>query len=243
MQHRDNNDKDVFGKAISAWYHKKDATPITVHSPDFEDDTIPIDHLFRSYKEMPLLEKKALNLCKGNVLDVGCGAGSHSLFLQKNKKIEVTAIDISAGAIEISRKRGVEKAMNIDFYELKKLKFDTLLFLMNGTGIIGKLENLNIFFKQAKKLLNPKGQILIDSSDLKYLFDEDEDGGIWIDPSKSYYGQLEFSISYKGETSATFNWLYLDFNMLQLSATANDFSCSLIQEGEHYNYLARLTPI
>ncbi|MGB8705564.1 MAG: class I SAM-dependent methyltransferase [Gillisia sp.] len=240
MQHRDNT-KDVFGKAISAWYHKQDATPIEVHSPDFEDDTIPIDHLFRSYKEMPFLEKKALSLCKGSVLDIGCGAGSHSLFLQKNKNLQVTAIDISAGAIEISRKRGVENAMHIDFFELEKLKFNTLLLLMNGTGIIGKIENLDSFFQHAQKLLHPDGQILVDSSDLKYLFDEDE--GTGIDPSEPYYGQLEFSISYKGELSENFYWLYLSFEVLKSAATRNYFSCELVQEGEHYDYLARLKPL
>ncbi|MGB8374087.1 MAG: class I SAM-dependent methyltransferase [Salegentibacter sp.] len=235
-------DKDIFGKAISAYYHSGDETDITVHSEDFDDDVIPVSYLFRSYSEMPKLEQTALQHCFGRVLDAGCGAGSHSLFLQQEKKLKVTAIDTSEGAIEICRLRGIEDARQQDFFQLKNDQFDTILMLMNGSGIIGKLNNLDNFFAQAKKLLKPGGQILIDSSDLSYLFDTDEDGGVWIDASKGYYGELQFQVSYKKEKSPIFDWLYLDFDSLQLAAAKNNFSCELIKEGEHYDYLARLKP-
>ncbi|NJW54833.1 class I SAM-dependent methyltransferase, partial [Salinimicrobium oceani] len=132
------NDPDIFGKAITAFYETGDDEEITVHSPDFDDDVIPVPYLFRSYKEMPRLEQKALQLCRGKVLDVGCGAGSHSLYLQEERKLEVTAIDTSAGAIDICRKRGILDARNIAFEDLSGEKFDTVLLLMNGTGIVGK---------------------------------------------------------------------------------------------------------
>ena len=235
--------KDIFGKAISAYYHEKDKTDIEVHSPDFDDDVIPVPYLFRNYAEMPPLERKALQLAKGRVLDVGCGAGSHSLYLQNNKKLEVTAIDTSAGAIGISRLRGIKNALNINFFDLKDEKFDTILMLMNGSGIIGKLRNLDQFFKKAKELLNPGGKILLDSSDLSYLFDRDEDGGIWIDSEAAYYGELEFKVTYKGESSEYFDWLYIDFNTLKFAAESNNFTCNLIKKGEHFDYLAELQPL
>nr|WP_311196024.1 class I SAM-dependent methyltransferase [Antarcticibacterium sp. 1MA-6-2] len=176
------------------------------------------------------------------MLDVGCGAGSHSLYLQNNQQLKVTAIDISKGAVEVARLRGVEDAREINFFDLQKEKFDTILFLMNGTGIIGKLNHLDKFFIHSRKLLSPGGKIIIDSSDLKFLYDEDEDGGIWVDFDAGYYGELEYSLSYKGQKSPLFPWLYLDFNTLQLAAAKNGFSCNLIQEGEHYDYLAELQP-
>ncbi len=234
---------DVFGKAISAYYHEKDETPILVHSPDFDDDEILVPYLFRDFKEMPELEQAALEKASGKVLDVGCGAGSHALFLQNEKKLEVTAIDISEGALEICKLRGINDVRKIDYFDLKNELFDTILLLMNGTGIIEKLENLDKFFQHSKTLLSKNGQILIDSSDLSYLFDPDEDGGIWIDPDAPYYGELEFSISYKGEQSAEFLWLYLDFNSLELAAQENNFSCELVKKGEHYDYLAILKPL
>ncbi len=235
-------DIDVFGKAIAAYYHQKDETEIIVHSPDFDDDEIAVPYLFRSFKEMPPLEKEALKNCTGKVLDVGCGAGSHSLYLQDIKNIEVTAIDTSKGAIEICKLRGIKDVRNIDYFKLKNEKFDTILLLMNGTGIIGKLNNLDAFFQHTKELLNKDGKVLIDSSDLSYLFDKDEDGGIWIDLEAPYYGELQFSISYKGEISTEFNWLYLDFDTLELAAAKNGFTCEMVKKGEHYDYLAELSP-
>lgn len=245
MKKQDSNKQknDIFGLAISAYYHQNDETDIIVHSPDFDDDVIPVKYLFRNYKEMPLLERKALDLCRGRVLDVGCGAGSHALVLQKEKKLQVTAIDISEGAVGITSLRGVTDARNINFFDLKNESFDTLLFLMNGTGIIAQLKRMDDFFNHARSLLNPGGKILIDSSDLRYLLDEDEDGGVWVDMDAPYYGELEFSLTYKTYTSAKFHWLYLDLNTLKLAASKNNFSCELLRKGMHYDYLAELKPL
>lgn len=234
---------DVFGKAITAYYHDKDETPILVHSPDFDDDEILVPYLFRGYSEMPALEQTALDNAKGKVLDVGCGAGSHALYLQDERKMEVTAIDISQGALEICKLRGIKDVRKIDYFDLENEQFDTILFLMNGTGIIEKLENLDQFLQHSKKLLAKNGQILIDSSDLSYLFDPDEEGGIWIDPEAPYYGELEFSISYKTEASAPFQWLYLDATTFANVAVENNFSFDVLKKGEHYDYLAVLKPL
>lgn len=233
-------DNDIFGKAISAYFHHNDATEIIVHSPDFDDDVIPVPYLFRNYQEMPPLEQEALKHCFGRVLDVGCCAGSHSLYLQDERNLEVLSIDISEGAVEICKSRGVKGARSLDYFNLNNEQFDTILLLMNGTGIIGKLESLDAFFQHTKDLLKPGGQVLIDSSDLSYLFDADEDGGIWVDMQGPYYGELEFSISYKNETSKKFNWLYLDYSTLELAAINNGFSCQLLKKGEHFDYLAQL---
>lgn len=231
---------DIFGSAMKAFFYHGDEEPIVVQSPDFDDDIIPVPYLFRNYNEMPPLEKMALKNCRGKVLEVGCGAGSHSLYIQEKKKLEVVSIDISEGAIEVCEKRGLKDARNISFQNVTG-KFDTLLFLMNGTGIIGKLQNLDDFFLKLKELLLPGGQVLIDSSDLRYLFDQDEDGGIWINAADGYYGELEYKLVYKGMESEFFDWLYLDFNSLNLAASKNGFSCALLQEGKHYDYLAKLS--
>ena len=190
---------------------------------------------------MPILEQKALLLAKGKVLDVGCGAGSHSLYLQNEKKLAVIAIDISEKAVEACKLRGVSNAKveNILRFETDE-KFDTIILLMNGTGIFGKLENVSNYLQKLKSLLAENGQILIDSSDIIYMFDEDSDGGKWIAGDK-YYGELEFTITYKGEKESSFPWLYMDYNTLQNAAVANGFQCELVLKGEHYDYLARLT--
>ncbi|MGO3706846.1 MAG: class I SAM-dependent methyltransferase [Mesonia hippocampi] len=230
---------DIFGNAVLDFYHQKNWTNIMVHSPDFDDDEIPTAYLFRNFSEMPILEQKALQLAAGKTLDVGACAGSHSLYLQE-KNIAVKAIDLSKGAIEVCKLRGIKNAENLDFFDVKNEQFDTILMLMNGSGIIGKMKNLNLFFTHLKTLLTPHGKVLLDSSDLQYLFDTDEDGGIWVNPNK-YYGELTYQLSYKGDKSEVFDWLYIDFNSLALTAETNGFQCKLVKKGQHYDYLAVLT--
>lgn len=231
--------KDIFGEAIKDFYYKKYSEDIIVQAPDFDDDIIPIPYLFRTYSEMPKIEQKALDLAFGDVLDVGCGAGSHSLFLQEDKKLNVHAIDISEGAIEICKKRGVTNATVQDIFNLKEVQYDTLLFLMNGSGIIGKLANIDRFFSYIKNLLKPNGQILIDSSDISYLFAE-EDGSFWVDASSGYYGEMQYQLKYKKLQSDWFDWLYIDYNTLQNAANANGLICELIFQGENNDYVAKL---
>lgn len=232
-----NTKNDVFGNAIADYLAKPNSANITVHSPDFEDDEIPVSYLFRNFSEMPKIEQKALQLCHGKVLDVGCGAGSHSLYLQ-NKNVHVTAIDTSPKAIETCMQRGIKYAKTIDFFELSSKPYDTLLFLMNGIGIVGKLENIHRFFDQVKLLLKPDGQVLLDSSDLMYLFEDTEED---VKDSPIYYGEMEYQTSYLKFTTESFNWLYIDFDSLSFLADLHGFKAEKIMDGSHYDYLARLT--
>ena len=231
--------KDLFGTAILDYQTNNSPEDISTETNISEVDAMEVSYLFRSYKEMPKLEQKALQLAKGKILDVGCGAGSHSLYLQE-KGLEVTSIDISANAIKACALRGVKNAQIQNVLDLDpKDKFDTILLLMNGTGIFGTLEQTSKYLQKLKNLLAPNGQILIDSSDIIYMFDEDEDGSKWI-PGDGYYGELTFTISYKNQTEEAFPWLYLDYNTLQNAAHANGLECELILEGNHFDYLARL---
>lgn len=227
------------GKAILDYQTGNNPQNLITETSISEEDEMSVSYLFRNYKAMPTIEKKALQLARGRVLDIGCGAGSHSLYLQQERNLDVTAIDISPNAIEACRLRGVKKALEGDVMEIEAEQYDTLLLLMNGTGICGRLNKLGPFFQKLKSLLNDGGQILIDSSDIIYMFDEDEDGGRWI-PSGGYYGELTFRLSYKGETEEPFDWLYVDYNTLQNAAHANGLKCELVLEGDHYDYLARL---
>ncbi|MEL1245767.1 class I SAM-dependent methyltransferase [Flavobacterium sp. DGU11] len=233
--------KDLFGKAILDYQTGNAPEDLITETSISEEDEMSVAYLFRSYKDMPELEKKALQLANGRVLDVGCGAGSHSLYLQNEKKLDVLAIDISQNAIEACKLRGVNNAVRTNVLELENEKFDTIILLMNGTGIFGKLKNISDYLQKLKSLLNDGGQILLDSSDIIYMFDEDEDGGKWIPSDIDYYGEVKFTVKYKGETEAPFDWLYLDYNTLQNAAHANGFNCELVMEGEHFDYLARLT--
>ena len=225
--------KDLFGKAILDYQTNNLPEDLITETSISEADEMSVSYLFRSYAEMPKLEQKALQLAKGKVLDVGCGAGSHSLSLQNERNLTVTSIDISEKAIEACQLRGLKNARVENILNLENQKFDTIILLMNGTGIFGTLTETTKYLQKLKSLLNPNGQILIDSSDIIYMFDDDEDGGKWI-PSNGYYGELTFTISYKNEKEDTFPWLYLDYNTLQNAANANGLQCELITEGDYF---------
>lgn len=230
--------KDLFGKAILDFQTDNTPQDISTETNISETDEMSIAYLFRDFGKMPKIEQKALQLSKGKILDVGCGAGSHSLYLQQ-KGFEVTSIDISENAIQACRLRGLKNARVQNLLDIENETFDTILLLMNGTGIFGTLAETSNYLQKLKNLLKPNGQIFIDSSDIIYMFDEEEDGSKWV-PADGYYGELTFTISYKNETEEPFPWLYLDYNTLQNAAYANGLNCELITEGEHFDYLAKL---
>jgi len=233
--------KDLFGKAILDYQTNNSPEDLTTETSISEADEMSVAYLFRSFDEMPAMERKALTLAKGKILDVGCGAGSHSLYLQNERHLDVTAIDISENAIEACRLRGIKNAKVQNVMDLENEKFDTILLMMNGAGMCGKLKNVAKFLQKLKSLLNENGQILLDSSDIIYMFDEDEDGGKWIPSEHEYYGEVVFNISYKGEAEDAFDWMYIDYNTLQNAAAANGLKPELTLEGEHFDYLARLS--
>ena len=230
--------KDLFGQAILDYQTQNTPEDLVTETNISEADEMSVAYLFRTYQEMPKIEKKALQFAKGKILDVGCGAGSHSLYLQQ-KGFDVTAIDISPNAIKACQLRGVKDARVQHLLELENKQFDTILLLMNGTGIFGTLAETSKYLQKLKSLLTPNGQILIDSSDIIYMFDQDEDGAYMV-PAHGYYGELTFNVSYKGQTEDTFPWLYLDYNTLQNAAHANALQCELLLEGNHFDYLAKL---
>lgn len=232
-------DKDPMGQAISEYYKKGHAVKLRVFSSMFYEDNIPVKTLFRDFANMPPLEQKMLGMAEGRVLDVGAGSGCHSLELMKMGR-EVVAIDISALSVEVMTDRGVD-ARQVDFFdETFAERFDTIIMAMNGIGIVGRVERLPEFFKRAKLLLNPGGRILLDSSDLKYVF-ENEDGSFDIDLAAGYYGEVDYAMKYRTVQGDSFDWLYLDFATLQMYANESGFKCEKVADGSHYDYLAMLT--
>ena len=231
--------QDPMGQAIHDFYHTHKAGKLRVMSSMFYEDEIPVPTFFRTYEHMPIQEQKAIELCRGRVLDVGAGSGCHSIVLME-RGLDVVAIDISQLSVDVMKDRGIN-AMNINYFDETFVeKFDTLLFAMNGIVNVGKVENLGSFFRSARRLLAPGGQILLDSSDISYVF-TDDDGGMDIDLAAGYYGEVDYKMRYKNIKGEAFDWLYIDFDTLSMYAEEHGFKCEKCIDGEHYDFLARLT--
>ena len=229
---------DPMGRAIADYHKDGKAARLRVFSPMFDEDEIPVKTLFRTMEEMPVIEQEALRLAHGSILDVGGGSGCHSLALQQMGK-QVTAIDISPLCVGTMRERGVLDVREQDFFTLQG-RYDTILMLMNGIGIVGSLSRLPAFFMQLDALLAPGGQVLCDSSDICYIF-EDEDGFIDLTGIDGYYGELTYQMQYKEIKGEPFPWLFIDPETLTGQAEAHGYRCDIIAHGPHYDYLARLT--
>lgn len=225
--------KDLYGCFLSDYYYSKLKSDVLLHNNYGEVEELPVESFFRTEDDMPDLEIFALNLCKGKILDIGAGVGVHSLLLQKNG-FDVTAIELSEGACEIMKTQGVKNIIWGDVTRYKEEKYDTLLLLMNGIGFCGYISDLKIFLQQAKEMIKPEGQILFDSSDVAYLYEENEP------ESDSYYGEIDYQYEYNGEKGDWFSWLYLDQKTMQEIAFECGWHLQIIYEDEDEQYLGRL---
>lgn len=229
---------DPFEQAFIDYSNGVAEAEVIIHSNKGETESLPVHYFFRSYSEMPEIEKRALDECNGKVLDVGAGAGSHTLYLQK-KNFDVTALEIRPGFVEVMKRRGVKKVVLSDVLEYTNGGYDTLLLLMNGIGLAENTSGVERFFEKAKFLLRRRGQILLDSTDLLYMYQKD-DGSVEIDLNDAFYGEVEYRIEYKGVRGEPFTWLFIDYSLLSYYAEKAGLQCEMIMETELFNYLARL---
>jgi SAM-dependent methyltransferase len=228
--------KDVLGKAISDFHNNTSTGKLWVHNKYGPKEEMPVDVYFRNMEDMPDLEWAALHQCRGRILDIGAGAGSHALALQE-MKLDITALDISPLSAAVMQARGVRNVIKEDFFHLgTEIGYDTLLLLMNGIGLSGTLSGLRLFLAKARTLLNPGGQLIFDSSDIAYLYN----GKPPVSPE--YYGEILYQYEYRRQRSDWFKWLFIDRKTLTTIATEEGWQTELIFEDPYDQYLVRCRP-
>ena len=234
---------DLLGQALLDYQAGRHAAALTVHCSAAADESLPAAYFFRTLLAMPELERQALDECRGRVLDLGAGAGCHALELQSRGFADVRAIDQSAGAVRVMQARGVREAARHDIFAPRPAQqppYDTLLLLMNGLGLAGTLAGLDKLLAHARTLLAPDGQILATSSDVSYLF-EDEDGALVLDLNADYYGEVTYQFTYQGETGEQFPWLFIDAALLEDAARQAGYQVDFLGHDDQHQYLVRLT--
>lgn len=216
------------------YFSQGSTADLLLHNNYGPPEEMSVEVFFREEEDMPDVERCAMDICEGKVLDIGAGVGIHSMILQQ-RGYEVTALEISAAAIQIMNERGVKSILNKDIFGLESGKYDTLLLLMNGIGLVGTLQRLETFLNHVKKLLAHDGQILLDSSDIMYLYED-----IPM-PEENYYGELTYKYEYQKKEGEWFNWLYVDQLTLGKIADKCGYNSHVIFEDDNDHYLARLT--
>ncbi|WDP91115.1 MAG: class I SAM-dependent methyltransferase [Desulfobacter sp.] len=229
-------DRDPMGAMLGDYLAGDTTAFLTVESPLLEMSEMDGATMFRDRDEMSELELRAMDLCRGKILDVGAGSGCHSLELQAAGR-DVTALDISPGCMAAMAARGVEQRVLDSLFNLTKGHFDTLLMLMNGIGICGTIAGLNYFFQHIRSILTPGGQVLADSTDLAAMHTRLP---LMPGEEEAYYGETEFVMSYKGMASEPFDWLYIDYATLAFYARFHGWKCEQVMTGGDGKFLARI---
>lgn len=224
---------DILGEALKDYQQDFRKYKLWIYNKYGGKEEMPVSAYFKNNADLSALECLALDGCFGEVLDVGAAAGSHTLKLQQ-RKCNVTAMDISAGASQVMRQRGIKKIITADIFSYSKKKFDTLLFLMNGIGLAGTLEGLEKLLHTLQKILKPGGQILFDSSDIAYLYEEQS-------LPENYYGEIDYRYAYRGRFSEWFKWLYIDKQTMQHIASECGLRFEVLYEDEMEQYLGKLS--
>ena len=231
-----------YGLALMDYFNGDHSAKITIHRDDGHADEVPIGIFFREPSDFYRPDRAALDLCSGYVLDVGAGAGPHSLVLQE-RGLSVCAIDISPEACEIMRTRGVKEVYCTDVYDFSGGPFDTIIMLCRGLGLVEDLSGLGRFLEYARRLAKPGGQILCDSLDIRRT--DDLVHLTYQEANRSagrYFGEFRLQIEYKGSKWPVWRLLRVDPETLVFHARKAGWSCQLVMEEEDGNYLARLTP-
>ncbi|MHC8950373.1 class I SAM-dependent methyltransferase [Sphingobacterium hungaricum] len=230
-------ERDVYGEALYDFHQLGELKePLLLHSSYGDIEEMPVEVFFRDEEDFPELEFIALSLCDGKVLDVGAGVGSHALYLQ-SKNFDVDALEISATSCEVMKKRGVKQVIEEDFYQLENKQYDTLLFLMNGIGIAENLDGFRKLLNHSKTLLSDKGQLIFDSSNISYLYEEYR-----IPYPHHYFGEIHFQYEYKGTLGKPFNWLYIDQDELIKIAKEENWVVQILFDDDNDQYLVRMEP-
>ena len=159
-------EEDAFGQALMALYNGRDSFEI-IERDDGYFDAIETRAYFTKYEEWSPFEQKAMEFAKGSVLDVGCGAGRHSLYLQQ-KGLDVFGIDISPLSIEVCRLRGLRKAevMSIEEVDFPPDSFDTVLMLGNNFGLFGSFERARLLLKRFHEMTSEDALIIAATRDV-----------------------------------------------------------------------------
>ena len=229
-----------YGMALLDYFNGDKEARVTMHRDDGAHYELPVSIFFQEEPQFSTIEQKALALCRGKILDVGAGTGKHSLVLLK-KGFTVDSVDISPEAVEIMTKRGIKHARCSNIFDFREGRYDTILMLLHGVGMVETLDGFRRFLNHAENLLNPKGIILFDTLDVRVT--EDPGNLAYQEKNKKqnrYIGEIHLQFEYKGEMGSPHSWLHLDPDTLEDEVSKQGWQKEIIHREPWGDYLAKL---
>jgi len=200
--------EDAFGQMLWSYYNGNEVFEV-VERDDGLKNTLDSKLYFSSYKEWHPLEQKAMRLVNGRVLDVGCGAGRHSLYLQE-KGFDVLGIDVSPLAIKVCKLRGLKKAkvLSIEDVDFKPDSFDTIIMMGNNFGLLGSFSNARELLKKFHGMTSENALIIADTRDPYKTDDLDHLEYHVLNKKKGRMGgQVRIRIRFQNYVSGWFDYL------------------------------------
>jgi len=162
------DNQDAYGHQLYDFYKGRQVVEIVERDDGLIDpsETYPKYYL-SEYKDWSLRERQAARYVKGRVLDIGCGGGRWSLYLQK-KGHDVLGIDNSPLAVKVCKLRGLRNARvkSITEVDSRLGRFDTILMIGNNFGLFGGPNRAQQLLKRFYNITSPDARIIAESVDI-----------------------------------------------------------------------------
>ena len=232
---------EPLGAALLAYHNGRHDAFLRIDSDVFDSEDVAVRHYYRPDKDrLEDLDRRALERCKGAVLDAGAGAGRHTLDLQC-RGLEVTAIDVAKDAVQVMLDRGISDVRQGDIFTSDLGSYDTILILMNGIGMAGRHEGLEKLFNRLRQLLKPGGRVVFDAAGLDAEISRlDAENLSDMAIGRPHLGEVYFRLTFDDLEGSWYPWLFPTSTQVADAAHDAGFDFTVMGRGARGAFLAEV---
>lgn len=234
--------QDAYGKQLLAQYLGTTPTAEIIERDDnFIATGSDIGMYFTEYEEWGALEQKAIAKVHGKTLDIGCGAGRHSLYLQE-KGFDVTGIDNSPGAVKVCKMRGLKKAFVRPIEQIDKFRqnsFETIIMFGNNFGLFGSRDNARSLLQKMSLITKPNAQIIAGTMNPYQTTNEDHLSYHKLNRRRGRMGgQIRLRVRYGKTVGEWLDYLFVSPDEMEEILGKTDWQIKEFLTSDSPNYVA-----
>jgi SAM-dependent methyltransferase len=239
------DEEDAFGRLLLDYLAGDTGQLILELDDGRAGPALPADVFFAENHAWPAQEQQVFEFVHGRVLDVGCGAGRHSIEAQR-RGLDVVAIDISPGAVEVCRRREVRdvRLLPLAAIDAGLGTFDTVLMMCGNFGLVGAAADAVLALRTLHGMTTPSARIVLDSVD-PYQ-DKDPADLAYQERNRARErlpGQVTIRLRYRDSATPWFELLNVSARELNDLAAEAGWHLAHLVEGEPSEYYAVLEKI